>query len=89
MDVELNRVPGIEGKVGDAHAAELARGLAKDVDLGTNLDAVVADGVLEIIPRAVAGVEAVVVLGVGVALIGGDLGDGDGRLAVAGNEVGS
>mmetsp|Transcript_8542 Transcript_8542/g.17374 ORF Transcript_8542/g.17374 Transcript_8542/m.17374 type:complete len:521 (-) Transcript_8542:61-1623(-) len=89
MDVKLDGVPGIEGKVGNAHAAKLARGLAKDVDLGSDLDAVVADAVLEIIPRAVAGVKAVVVLGVGVALIGGDLGDGDGRLTVAGNEVGS
>ena len=89
VDVELNGIPVIERKVGDPHAGELAGGLAEDIPLGLDLDAVVADGVLEVVPRAVSAVEGVVVLGVGVALVGGDVGDGDGGLAVAGHEVGA
>ena len=89
VDVELDGIPVVEGEVGDAHASELAGGLAEDVLLGLDLDAVVADGVLKVVPGAVTAVEDVVVLGVGVARIGGDLGDGDGGLAVAANEVGA
>ena len=89
VDVELNGIPVIEGEMGDPHAGELAGGLAEDIPLGLDLDAVVADGVLEVVPRAVSAVEGVVVLGVGVALVGGDVGDGDGGLAVAGHEVGA